>query len=139
MKSEVEILLNDYQSELSQMTDKAFNAMLEIHKYHRNECIGVCVETIIMCDRVNYPYATLLDTNNKLRIIPIGSITINSDNKTIKIAPYWSKMTQSASQPLLSHYDIKDLYSCGFGNVIIDIYNYLRWHYRHEETLKNTF
>lgn len=140
MKSEVGILLENYQFELSQMTEKAFNAMLAIHHYHANECIiGTCVETVVICDRVQYPYATLLDMDNKMRIIPIGEIKINSKAKTVKIVPYWGKMTQSASKPLLNEYDIKDLYSCGFGNVIIDIYTYLRWHYRHEETLENTF
>lgn len=139
MKSEVGILLENYQFELSQMTDKAFDAMLAIHKHHATECIiGTCVETVVICDRVQYPYATLLDMDNKMRIIPIGEIKINSSAKTVKIVPYWRKMTQSASKPLLNEYDIKDLYSCGFGNVIIDIYTYLRWHYRHRETLENT-
>lgn len=140
MKSEVGILLENYQFELFKMTDKAFNAMLAINYLHASKCtIGTCIETVVVCDRVQYPYATLLDMDNKMRIIPIGEIKINSNAETITVVPYWSKMTQAASKPLLSEYNIKDLYSCGFGNVIIDIYNYLRWHYRHEETLENTF
>lgn len=131
-----EFLKDDHRLVYYKLMDKAFNAMLAIHQNNADECVGKCVETVIICDRVECPYITILGRNNELRVIPIGEIKINAEE--ITVVPYWKKLSHSVSELLLDEYSIKDLYSCGFDNPIITVYSYLRWHYSHEETLENT-
>lgn len=111
----------------------AMDELMEINTKHRDDCVGYCGSTNFICDREKAPKMTILDWNGKPRTIPIGEIKINSVNCTIKLCPQWDKITKVQASNLYSDYEIDKCYSSAYENIILTIYDYIKWHVENKE------
>lgn len=125
--------MKDLKGELGRLTAMTMDELFELHKKAIDKCVGVCASVNIICDREKAPKMTVLDINNKLCTIPIGEIRINAMRATIHLCPQWRNLIGSVSDNLLKSYDIEKCYSSAYENIVLSIYDYVKWHLEKEK------